>query len=248
MARAANYIADLEEYQRLYKSAGGFLAIGDASPSYLWDENAPQRIHEVCPRAKIIVILRDPVVRAYSHYLMDLLAGLEHLPFAEAVRQDYARKDKGWWISHLYVETGLYHDCVLRYLDIFGSDQVMVLLIDELTRNPQELFSRVAGHIGVDPRPFHTMRLSRPHNIFKMPLSRTVYRLATRPIATRLRSKLLPAPVNSWLRNSSLLFNKKKPPLDGESRQFLQEIFDPDISRLEGLLKRDLRELRGSWI
>jgi hypothetical protein len=63
------YCGSSEEYQLLYQGAEKFDAIGDASPSYLWDENACRRIHAACPKAKIIIILRDPAARAYSHFL-----------------------------------------------------------------------------------------------------------------------------------------------------------------------------------
>src|SRR5579871_3433321 len=53
------------DYLRLYRDACGFSAIGDASVSYLWDPEAPQRIHARMPQARILIVLRDPVERAY---------------------------------------------------------------------------------------------------------------------------------------------------------------------------------------
>src|SRR5215469_13417957 len=91
-------------YLRLFHRADGCKAIGEASPSYLWDANAPYRIARAIPDAKIIILLRDPVERAYSHYLMDVREGLQDLAFAAALKKDWAQQNKGWSVSQLYVE------------------------------------------------------------------------------------------------------------------------------------------------
>ncbi len=62
-------ISDRAEYARLFERACGFATIGDASPSYLWHPEVPCRIRAQVPDARIAIILRDPVERAYSHYL-----------------------------------------------------------------------------------------------------------------------------------------------------------------------------------
>jgi Sulfotransferase family len=248
LAHVAEYIADPDEYLRLYSGSTRFPAIGDASPSYLWDTKAPQRIHQVCPQARIIILLRDPVARAHSHYLMDVRAHIESLPFGEALRCDFARKEKGWWQSHLYVESGLYHDQVLRYLETFGRAQVLILLFDELVKRPRELVMKVAEHLDIDSVPFARMDLSPAHNAFKMPRWMTAHRFATSRFGKQMRRYCIPGPVNRWLRESEWLFQKKKPPIEDEARQFLQGIFAPEIARLENLLGRSLSEFRQSWV
>ncbi|MGC2163469.1 MAG: sulfotransferase [Silvibacterium sp.] len=247
-AHVAEYISDRGEYLRLYRGSARFPAIGDASPSYLWDNKAPQRIHQVCPQARIIILLRDPVARAHSHYLMDVLGCIETLPFAEALQRDYACKEKGWWQSHLYVESGLYHDQVLRYLEAFGPANVLILLFDDLIKRPRELFMKVAEHLDIDTHPFDRMDLSAAHNAFRMPRSMTAYHFATSRFANQMRRYCIPASVNRRLCKSTLLFDKKKPPIDDACRKFLQEIYAPEIARLENLLGRSLPELRQSWL
>jgi hypothetical protein len=236
----------LEEYQRLYKDARGFIAVGDPSNSYLWDENAPGRIHEVCPEAKIIVMLRDPVARAHSFYLMNVRDGFESSPtFRRALDQDKARNTSNWFTAWLYVEGGLYHKQVRRYIDAFGARQVLVLLFDDLAKNPLELFSRIASHIGVDPSPFGSIEVSEPYNPYRMPRSRAAYRIAG---MLGLRGSLIPPAARRWLSRSPLLFDKNKPQIDPESRRYLQQIYDPDIAHLEMLLGRTMPELRKNWI
>jgi hypothetical protein len=239
----------LDEYQSLYRGGRGIAAIGDLSTSYLSDEFAPRRIHEACPNAKIIIMLRDPVIRAHSYYLMHLRMGGESAPtFWEALERDKHRNKTSWFTSWQYVEAGLYYEQVRRYVDTFGSGQVLIRLFDDLTKNPEELFQDIAGHLGIDPAPFHEVNLQEAHNAFKMPRFRSLYQVARSDLSRKLREKLFPEALQVWLRTSPLLYGRKKPPLDDTSRRYLQEIYDPDITLLEELLGRPLPELRKSWI
>jgi hypothetical protein len=247
-ARDELFPGDVKGYQRLYREARGYAAIGDASPGYLWDQGASRRIHEVSPHARIIILIRDPVVRAHSHFLMNVLHGGETLSFIDALRLDYAMKDKRFWRDRLYVDLGMYHEQVLRYFNVFGKDQVMVLLFDDLQRNPGEFLASVACHIGVDPLRLEAADSSHAHNSYREPKFQAAYRIATGRIAKRLLRTCLPHSMQEWLRSTPLLYRAKRPPLDDESRRFLQGIYDPDITRLEELLGRKIPELRKSWI
>jgi hypothetical protein len=238
---------DPVKYQRLYRGAGSFPAIGDASPSYLWDESSPGRIYEVSPKAKIIVMLRDPIARAHSHYLMNVLHGHEKLPFIQALRLDHAQPNKKFWRDRLLVDLGLYYKQVRRYFDTFGRDQVLVLLFDDLQRNPRELLSAVTQHIGVDPARLDESETSRSRNSYKAPKFQAAYRLATGPVAKKMWRTILPESVREWLKSTPLLYGGEKPALDEEARRFLQDIYDPDVTLLEELLDRKLPELRKSW-
>ena len=239
----------MEEYQQLYRRARGFAAIGDLSPIYLWEENAAKRIYKVSPTAKIIIMLRDPVVRAHSYYLMHLRIGGESaLSFKEALRRDSTRNKSSWFTSWQYVEAGLYSAQVRRYLDVFGRDQVLIRLFDDLAKDPEGLFAGIARHIGVDPTLFGGADLSEAYNTFKAPRFALAYRIARSAPVKKLRQKVMPRSAQKWLKSSPFLYRTKKPPLDDESRQLLQKTYDPDISCLEEMLGRKLPELRKSWV
>lgn len=241
--------ASFEEYRNLYLGAKGFAAIGDASPHYLCDEESARRIHEVSPQAKIIIMLRDPVIRAHSAYLMNLGRQFDSaVTFRQALEWERGRNHGSWFTSWRYVEAGLYHDQVRRYLDMFGDQQVLILLFDDLQRSPVETFSRITRHIGVSSLALSGAELSRPYNTFRMPRFMSAFRLARKPALRRIRHAILPERMQRWLRNHPLLYGKTRPALDDESRRYLQGIYDPDISRLEDLLGRKIPELRKSWV
>lgn len=171
----------LDEYRRLYKNASGHPAIGDLSVSYFLHEEVPRRIFEVSPDARIVILLRDPVARAYSDFTFSRTLGIEpETVFHEALRRYEDRGSPKWYLSRYYVEQGMYCAPVRRYQDTFGRERVLLLLFDDLTRNPRELFSKIATHIGVDPGFFETVDLSEPINEYRMPKWRAAVNLVRR--------------------------------------------------------------------
>lgn len=242
-------VGNLAAYQSLYRGAENFAAIGDMSTAYLWDEGAPRRIHDVCPKAKIIIILRDPVMRAYSAYLMDALVGSERLSsFYEAIQRDQNR-DIVWrlWRGGLYIERGMYHDQILRYFETFGREQVLVLTNEELSKSPLKLYENVAKHLNIDASLFDPAQLERRYWSYRMPKFMPLYRLLSDGEAGRLRRKLTPAPLARWLQRNTLLYNTVPPEIEERARIYLQEVYTPEVDRLEKLLGRSLPELRKSW-
>lgn len=234
-------------YRIRYADAQGYRAIGDTTPYYLVDPAVPARIREVCPDARIVIMLRDPVERAYAHYLtvkeINVTNVREPSPsFREALRlYETVSADQRRMLTIDYVEQGMYSAGVRRYLETFGAGQVLVLLLDDLERDPSQFFARVAQHIGVDPDIFSVLDVTQNANPHRSP------RFAAVRWGQRAGlSRLLPRSFRQALR--PVLFNLKKPKLDDDSRRQLQKIYDPDITRLEEFLGRRIPELRKSWI
>ncbi len=231
-----------------YAAAKDYKAIGEATPYYLVDPDVPSRIHEVSPAAKIIILLRDPVERAYAHYLnvKEVNVGTGYREpsgsFGEALR-DYEKTpiEQRRNLTTDYLKQGLYSEGVRRYLETFGSDHVLVLLFDDLAKDTKGVFERVAQHIGVDPDVFSELDVSENRHPYRAP------KFAAIRWGQKLGiSGLLPHALKFAM--LPLFFNLKKPPLDGESRRRLQQFYDRDITELEALLGRKLPELRKSWI
>jgi len=239
-----NCIGDQPRYRNLYRNASSVAAVGDASTSYLCDENAARNIHAVRPDAQIIVMLRDPVERAHSHYQMDLQTGKEERPLLQALKSDYSSRRKGWGITHLYVDAGLYAGQIERYVEVFGRERILVVLFEELKNDPRSTLLKVTRHLGVDPLCFDSAEHSHAYNAYRRPKYPALQRLVVKSKVSRF----IPQSLRRSLRYSRLLFDIRKPSMDSESRRYLQDIFAPDIFRLEELLGRKLPELRKSWV
>jgi hypothetical protein len=242
-------MGNTERYLELYRHAKGYRMLGDASVTYLWDKDSARRIYEVRPDARIIMILRDPVARAYSHYLMHKRFSFESAPtFFQALQRTSQETTGGMWPGNLYIEFGLYYDQVRRYLETFGKEQVLILLTEDLNKRPKEVLEAVAQHLGIDAIPLPEVEDEEVIAAYAMPRFHRLYHfLRTKAFKNEFRRKYIPLFVRKWLQSSPLLYDTKRPQMDDQSRFFLQRIYDPEITRLEELLGRKLPQLRKNW-
>lgn len=244
-ASYGTWIHSEEEYLALFKGAAGYPIVGEASTSYLWAAQTPENILAKSPRARIIVLLRDPVARAYSHYLMDVRANRQSLPFYEALREDFDRPRKGWHISNLYVELGLYHQQLMRYQESFEPDRLLILLFDALRDEPQATLKRAAQFLDIDGDEFETLA-PVVHNPYLAPTG-SLQKFQASSSLTRMIRTLLPLNLRASLRNRFLMRPAEKPVMDERAVAFLKEIYEPEMAALEEMLGYELPALRQSW-
>ena len=140
-------------------------AVGEASPSYLFHPLAPERVARLLPDARLIALLRNPVDRAFSHYQHEVALGREPLSFDEAIAGEDARMrgelermlddesyfSHAWW-NYTYLARGRYGEQLERWFASFPREQLLVLLTDELGRDPGGTYGRVLEFLGVEVR------------------------------------------------------------------------------------------------
>jgi hypothetical protein len=138
--------------------------VGEASPSYLFHPLAPQRVFSVVPEVRLIVLLRAPADRAYSHYPHEVALGREPLSFEDALaaederlrgeigrlRADPRAFSSAWW-DHAYASRGLYADQLECWLEFFPREQLLILTTDELGQSPAETYASVLSFLGAPP-------------------------------------------------------------------------------------------------
>jgi hypothetical protein len=241
-------VGNLEAYQRLYLGAAGYKAIGDASTGYLWDRNAPAKIHEVSPGARIVILLRDPVERAYSQYRLLARSDMD-LTFHEAIQHDNMvfAETGNCWKARMYVARGCYYAQVRRYLEIFGEKQVGIYLYEDLQKDPLGVTSAICRLLDVDPLLLDKSEFKRVHNAALVPRVKWLYDAARKALSHKVREKILPTFAKKWLRTTPLIYRRYKPARDERATKYLQSIYEPDLCRLEELLGRKLPELRSTW-
>ncbi|MDH4166156.1 MAG: sulfotransferase domain-containing protein [Gammaproteobacteria bacterium] len=136
----------------------------DSSPYYLFHPQAPQRAHALVPHAKLIVLLRDPVRRAYSHYWHERDKGREPLAFEDAiaaepdridrVHERLARGEIERSAAHQYfsyLARGRYAEQLERWLQYYPREQLLVLRFEDLARNPLPQANAALAHVGLSP-------------------------------------------------------------------------------------------------
>ena len=159
------------EYAALYAGATGRAAIGDCSTTNLVVPGAAAEIAKDVPAARIVVILRQPVDRAYSHWRHFVVAGGDDIgDFAEAVRQEEARQEAGYPFTYCYLGWGRYADQLVPFFDLFGRDQVLVHLYDDLCADAEAVIRRTFRFLAIDDRgpiPAMTRENEMPRGAFR---------------------------------------------------------------------------------
>jgi hypothetical protein len=119
---------------------------GEATPIYLYWRPALERIAAYNPAMRLVLLLRDPVQRAWSHWRMEVARGAETRPFAWCIREGRARvaaAPEGQHRVFSYVERGFYAAQLERLLELFPPRQVLVLRSDALKADPGAALNRV---------------------------------------------------------------------------------------------------------
>jgi hypothetical protein len=226
-----------EWYFNLFADAPKDAVIGEKSADYLAHPEAAGRMAACVPQARLIVQLRNPVDRAYSDYCMLYRRG--------AVRESpaaYFSPKRSGAESERFLSGGLYADHLRRFYDCFSREQILVLLVEEISSSPTQSFNRILAHIGLpaDARDVSSAR----ENDSAAPLLPLALRKALKPLKNAVRP-LRGTPAFEAVRG---VFAREVayPPLDDEARGYLQTYYRNDMAALKSLIGRDLDQWTGA--
>ena len=164
-----------EPYRRmLQRRLGREVITGEASPYYLYHPLAPGRMHQLLPNLKLIVMLRDPVKRAFSSHQHMLERGLDTLPFEEAIEAEPKRlagererlmSDPSYYSyshqHHAYLTRGRYADHLAVWRALYAPEQMLVVQSEAFFRDTDAEFRRVTRFLGLED---HSLRRYEAHN------------------------------------------------------------------------------------
>jgi len=236
--RKTNKINEKSQYLKLFKGVTDEKAIGEATPSYLRDPLSHKLIQEAVPKARIIIILRDPVERAFSAYLMRESKGWVEKSFHETIIDGLSQKKKEPKDFNFFLDPGLYTQNVKKYIDTFGPDRVKILIFEEFIKDPKKTIKEVLEFLGVDAEPPET--IGKIHNPYGKPRGRLAKEILGSKTMLELSNKIVPQSIRWKIRGKILLKKEPKPKLSGEDRLILQDFYKNDIIDIQVLLKRSL--------
>jgi len=227
-------IRDEKRYLDLFKDVKNEVAVGEASPTYLWDPKTPELIHKAIPNARIIIIMRDPIERAYSEYLFLSGTGSEKKSFNDIIRN--ATKTLNY-SSRGVIETGLYYEQVKRYLDVFNSKKVKILFFEEFIQDTLNSVKEVLEFLGIQNA--EPKSVNEIHNPFIMPRGKLTSGLVHNPVLRKLGKAVLP---RKTIRNIRDVVTEKvpKPKMSSNDRKILLEFYQDDVKKLHELLGQNL--------
>lgn len=224
------FVQSRDAYLALYEKAATVRWAGDFSPSYLANPAAAERISKHNPDSRIIIVLRNPVDRTISHYLMDRRLGLQQRPLAECILNTPENK----LFYKEYIRVSQYSSQIGSYLKHFNADQIHIGLYDDLVRDPNDFVRRILEFLDLDTSVHIDM--SRKHNPFRLPRTPVLGRMYRSRLKKSL-GRLLPGGVKKYMRG--LLFSSNKPDMS-EEMKFLKPVFIQDINEVEAMTGLDL--------
>jgi hypothetical protein len=232
-------VTTLEAYEKRFHPEPEEVAIGEASPWYLYSPRAAENIHHRIPEAKLIAVLRNPADRAFSSYLHVVREGRENLSFEEGLLAEEERIARGWEFIWHYRRAGFYTAQIERYLGLFPRERMRIYLYDDLLEDPARLMKDIYEFLGVDAE--YAVDTSTRYNATGVPKNRLLGKLLLhqhplKPVARRL----LPEPLRCRL--SELVNNRllEKPSPDAEVYAGLKRGYKAEVLALQGLIGRDL--------
>jgi hypothetical protein len=234
-----------EWYAEQFAAAGDAVAVGEATPSYMFYPWSIERIGALLPGVRAIVCLRDPVDRAYSHYLhwADRM-WFEPRSFAQAVDDELAagadevavhdpRRRPPYFA---YLARGKYLGQLQRLATTLGRESVHVVLLEDLQAHPRREFEAACSFVGVDPG-VDVPNLGARENVYSPHTPRRVWRWL---IKHRVLQQL-PRPVAKLIARRIVAPRPRPvPPMDPAVRATLAEHFAPHNAALADWLGRDL--------
>ena len=240
-----NSVTDIEEYRALFVEAPPGSIRGEASPLYLFSEKAPGRIHHHIPHVRMVVVLRNPIDQALSHYLYAVKQRIEpQEDFAAALEAEEDRLAADWQPLFGYSRFPRYAEQLSRYFKLFDRNQFLIRTYEDFQSDPQGLIADITEFIGADTG-FHPTMSSQP-NAGGVPRNRLFQDFLMKPNpVTGLIARVLPQEMRWKIRDRLSQFNLRRgiemPP---RARTMLRERLLPEIEALEHLLDRDLSAWR----
>ena len=233
-------------YNSFFSNWKGQIAVGEFDPDYLLFPFTAQRIHDsLGSEVKIIVVIRNPADRAYSHYLMTKKKGLEDNNFDDALEAEPQRKST-IKIQKIfaYIERGLYGKQIKEYLKVFEPENFLFILFEEdLLLNRMNTIKKVQQFLGV---PVEELKTNIHSNEAGEAKNETLRDLVRRPnFVKQVLKTILPSKeTRKNIRKFFISKNLQKvtiAKLDDEKRKkIINKYFIEDIKLTEHLIKRDL--------
>lgn len=226
-----NFEKGLDWYQAFFRDAPGHRAIGEITPLYL--HTAPiARIADQLPDAKLLLILREPISRAYSAYqLMQKHQVLAPMPFEEALHTPR---------GEFMIECSQYAERLGELFQIYPREQVKIFLFDDVSQRPAQVIREVFRFIGVDDS-FTPQGIGEIRNRVMFPRTQKVlHRFRLGWTVDLVKRTPLSGVIKRWHKRHGQSAATADPSLTPALRERLAATFREDILRVQELIDRDL--------
>ncbi len=237
------HVNNEEHYKALFSKVENQRAIGEISNSYMICPSSASSIFEFNPSAKIIVMLRNPIQRAWSQYLMNIREAKScHESFIQELKSDDSCEKKGWGVNHQYLELGKYAEQLQRYVDLFGREQILVLFHEDYKEDTAGTMSEICSFLEIDASfQFDT---SQKSNISSLPRFGFLNKVLIESGILQGLKKQVPRSLRRKF-NTLLYTSKDLPKLSPDQKDWLRTYYMKEVNALTSFLSYDVTD---KWI
>ena len=238
---SAGPVSEWTDYCRLFRHAGTETAVGESSVCYLWSRTAVRNIEARLPGARYLVMLRNPVERAYSQYVHMLSFAESTISFREHVENSLRSTSKQFSEMYPFLQFGFYAEQLDRLFQLVPRGRVHICYHEDFSREPATLLREIFGFLGVNST--FVPDCSERHMVARVPRSYPLRRWLKRTGVWQV-AHFLPASLRSRL-HRTVFRPRRDLAIEARDYAFLAEYYRRDVDKLSILLGRDFSHWLG---
>jgi hypothetical protein len=241
-------ISDLDEYLKHFDGAKPGQRVGEACHAYLSSEESARKIYEFNPGTKILIILRNPVERAYSLYNWMTEHGHEHCSSFEKALElenvrindsEFIKNNEFYYMNYLYFRSGLYFEQVKRYYDLFPPENIHLIVYELFRADNKKYLSSLFKFLGVEENVQINLEKQNQSKAIK---NRKLHFFLLNDFIKQADRFFVPRRISQKFKQALLKQNQtdsRPAPLSAEVRKDLSSRYAGDIKRLTDLVGID---------
>lgn len=230
-------ITNMEKYLDLFKNVKNEIIVGEASSPYLTCPHASLEIKKAFPNSKILISIRNPIERSHSAYFSYQFMKPNEQNFMEMIKtHEKLISEKIFYIDSI-LESGFYTKNIKRYQEIFGKENVKIIIFEDYIKNTVQNINSIFNFLGINDKIDLKEQSKGSYRVPKNFLSKS---LLNNKNFRKVSTILIPTIMRQKLGDKYFLKQVKKPEMLENERNYLRELYNDEVNELEKFLGKKL--------
>ena len=230
-------ITNMKKYLDLFKNVKNEIIVGEASSPYLTCPHAALEIKKAFPNSKILISIRNPIERSHSAYFSYQFMKPNEQNFMEMIKtHEKLISEKIFYIDSI-LESGFYTKNIKRYQEIFGKENVKVIIFEDYIKNTNQHIDSIFNFLGINDK----IDLNeQSKGSYRVPKNFFAKSLLNNKNFRKVSTILIPTVMRQKLGDKYFLKQVKKPQMLENERNYLRELYNDEVNELEKFLGKKL--------
>ncbi len=230
-------ITNMEKYLDLFKNVKNEIIVGEASSPYLTCPHAALEIKKAFPNSKILISIRNPIERSHSAYFSYQFMKPNEQNFMEMIKTHEKLISKRIFYIDSILESSFYTKNIKRYQEIFGKENVKVIIFEDYIKNTVQNINSIFNFLGINDKIDLNEQSKGSYRVPKNFLAKS---LLNNKNFRKVSTILIPTVMRQKLGDKYFLKQVKKPEMLENERNYLRELYNDEVNELEKFLGKKL--------